>query len=86
MKNLAFGASGEDVKRLQERLREFGFYDGELTGEFDEKTKNSVINFQKSEGLTPDGLVGIMTQHELDLMEPEPAGGAETAEENARNA
>ena len=36
MKNLAFGASGAEVERLQERLREFGFYDGEITGEFDD--------------------------------------------------
>ena len=78
MKNLKLGASGEDVRRLQERLKEFGFYDGEITGEFDEKTEESVISFQKSEGLTPDGFVGIMTMHELDLLEPEPIGGDET--------
>jgi N-acetylmuramoyl-L-alanine amidase len=74
MKNLEFGASGEDVRRLQERLKEFGFYDGEISGEFDEKTRESVISFQESEGLTPDGFVGIMTMHELDLLEPEPTG------------
>ena len=74
MENLELGASGEDVRRLQERLREFGFYDGEITGEFDEKTRASVISFQESEGLTPDGFVGIMTMHELDLFEPEPTG------------
>ena len=73
MNNLKAGASGEDVRRLQGRLKEFGFYDGEITGEFDEKTKESVIKFQESEGLTPDGFVGIMTMHELDLLEPEPA-------------
>lgn len=72
MKNLKFGDSGEDVRRLQERLKEFGFYDGEINGEFDEATKDSVIKFQESEGLTPDGFVGIMTMHELDLLEPEP--------------
>jgi N-acetylmuramoyl-L-alanine amidase len=80
MKNLKLGASGEDVRRLQERLKEFGFYDGEITGEFDEKTEESVISFQKSEGLTPDGFVGIMTMHELDLLEPEPIGGDEPEE------
>lgn len=73
MENLELGSSGEDVKRLQERLKEFGFYDGEITGEFDEKTKESVIAFQESEGLAADGFVGIMTMHELDLLEPEPA-------------
>lgn len=74
MDNLKVGSSGEDVKRLQERLKEFGFYDGEISGVFDEKTEAAVIIFQESEGLTPDGFVGIMTQHELDLFEPEPIG------------
>lgn len=81
MKNLELGASGEDVNRLQERLTEFGFYDREITGEFDESTQEAVITFQKAEGLAADGIVGIMTLHELDLLEPEPAGeeiGGET--------
>lgn len=74
MQNLSLGDSGEDVGRLQERLREFGFYDGEINGKFDEATQSAVIKFQESGGLTPDGFVGIMTMHELDLLEPEPAG------------
>ena len=81
MRNLEFGSSGEDVKRLQERLKEFGFYDGEISGDFDEKTLASVKNFQEKEGLADDGFVGIMTLHALDLLESEPAGddiGGET--------
>lgn len=73
MKNLSLGSSGEEVRQLQERLREFGFYDGEITGEFDEKTEASVKYFQDAEGLAADGVVGIMTLHELGLFKPEPA-------------
>ena len=73
MENLELGSSGEDVKRLQERLTEFDFYDGEITGEFDEKTEEAVIRFQEAEGLAPDGFVGVMTLHELDLLEVERA-------------
>jgi peptidoglycan hydrolase-like protein with peptidoglycan-binding domain len=74
MENLEMGASGKDVERLQERLREFGFYDGEITGEFDEETRNAVKRFQEEEGLAADGFVGLMTLHALDLLEHEPTG------------
>jgi len=84
MENLEMGASGKDVERLQERLKEFGFYDGRVTGEFDEETVNAVKRFQEEEGLAADGFVGLMTLHALDLLEHKPtgentAGGKENA-------
>jgi N-acetylmuramoyl-L-alanine amidase len=75
MENLASGSSGEDVKRLQQRLKEFGFYEGEINGEFDEATEAAVKKFQKDEGLVADGIVALMTLHELglqDVLESEP--------------
>jgi len=83
MENLETGSSGDDVKRLQERLAEFGFYDGEITGEFDKETEKSVIKFQEAQGLAADGFVGIMTMHELDLFKPEPVKDAEGGTEDA---
>jgi N-acetylmuramoyl-L-alanine amidase len=71
MENLKIGSSGEDVERLQERLKEFGFYKGKITGEFNEKTEDSVKSFQDAEGLAVDGFAGLMTLHELDLLKPE---------------
>jgi N-acetylmuramoyl-L-alanine amidase len=68
MKNLSLGSSGADVERLQQRLKDFGFYEGETSGEFDERTEESVKKFQESEGLAIDGLVGLMTRHELGLL------------------
>lgn len=78
MKNLSLGSSGEDVERLQQRLREFGLYEVEISGEFDERTEESVKKFQESAGLAIDGLVGLMTQHELGLLKFEQTNLEET--------
>jgi N-acetylmuramoyl-L-alanine amidase len=72
MENLSFGSSGDDVRRLQERLREFGFYEAEINGYFDENTDAAVRAFQDAEGLADDGIVGLITLHELDLLNSEP--------------
>ncbi len=69
MEILTIGTSGEAVKRLQERLQEFGFYSGEITGNFDEATQKAVNALQEAEGLAVDGVVGLMTLHALDLVE-----------------
>lgn len=74
MKNLLSGSSGSQVRRLQQRLREFGFYKGEINGYFDEDTEAAVRAFQKDRGLAEDGIVALITLHELDLLEPESGG------------
>jgi peptidoglycan hydrolase-like protein with peptidoglycan-binding domain len=58
------GASGEDVKELQARLRELGYLDT-VTGNFGELTTKAVKNFQECNSLTVDGKVGQKT---LDLL------------------
>ena len=67
MKNLELGSSGRDVARLQERLAEFGFFEGEITGEFDAQTETAVKDFQDKKGLAVDGFVGIITMDKLGL-------------------
>ena len=54
------GKAGEDVKELQKTLG--GLI---IDGIFGDKTKNKVKSFQKSKGLTPDGIVGKNTAHAL---------------------
>lgn len=69
MENLSLGMSGENIIKLQTRLSEFGFYYDELTGNFDQSTEVAVRAFQDSEGLAADGVVGIITLHELGLLQ-----------------
>lgn len=59
------GMYGEIVRRLQEVLKAYGFNCGDIDGIFGDKTYNAVVAFQKSRGLTPDGIVGYNTWRKL---------------------
>ena len=58
---LQLSSNSTDVKKLQQRLDELGFYTGNITGNFGEKTRDAVIAFQKAAGLTADGIAGKRT-------------------------
>lgn len=62
---LTVGFKGKDVEELQGRLRHLGYYDGEITGVFDQKTKNAVTWFQWKFGMKSDGIVGAETKLKL---------------------
>ena len=62
---LTVGFTGKDVVELQGRLRYLGYYDGDITGVFDQKTKNAVTWFQWKFGLKADGIVGPKTKLKL---------------------
>lgn len=49
------------VKDVQLALRNAGFYDGTIDGKVGEKSKAGVKEFQRSYGLTADGVVGEKT-------------------------
>ena len=53
------------VSTVQTRLTQLGYYDGEISGVYDVATQAAVKAFQKSEGLTQDGVVGQTTWQEL---------------------
>jgi LysM repeat protein len=55
------GSTGDAVRDLQTRLRNAGFDPGAVDGIFGSRTHSAVIAFQRSRGLTPDGLVGVST-------------------------
>ena len=73
MSLLKEGMSGTEVERLQEALKKKGFDPGIIDGNFGPGTEAAAIAFQKSEGLTPDGVVGSQTQIALKLIEAESA-------------
>lgn len=59
------GDSGSYVDSVQLALERAGFSPGKIDGVFGGRTKASVIRFQQSRGLTPDGIVGRMTANQL---------------------
>ena len=60
--NLKYGSTGDEVKKLQEAL---GFTGKDVDGIFGNKTQQAVIDYQKKNGLTADGIAGKNTQGKL---------------------
>lgn len=60
-------ATTNQNKQVQQRLKELGFYYGAVDGIFGSGTRSAVVAFQKSKGLTPDGIVGPATLKALGL-------------------
>lgn len=59
---LVLGEQGESVKRVQELLNQYGYLSSDnATGYFGEITEEAVKKFQKDNGLTADGSVGVQT-------------------------
>lgn len=56
---------GEDVRTLQMKLAQLGYYTGGITGVFEDKTEEAVIRFQKDRGLKANGQVKMDTWEEL---------------------
>lgn len=59
------GESSEKVASIQSKLKEFGYYNGEETGEFDEATTEAVKAFQTANGLEATGVVDDETHYIL---------------------
>lgn len=60
-KTLRMGMQGVEAAILQIKLQWLGFYSGAIDGIFGPMTKSAVIEFQESEGLAGDGVVGPKT-------------------------
>jgi N-acetylmuramoyl-L-alanine amidase len=77
------GSSGEEVKKIQQRLRDWGYYKGEVDGKYGEATRAAVIWFQKKHGLTADGIVGARTAEKLGVAAPRDSGSSSKSDGNS---
>lgn len=55
------GSTGTEVTQVQQKLKSLGFYTGSVDGVYGSATKKAVAAFQKSVGLTADGVTGNAT-------------------------
>ena len=62
---LEAGSESEQVKTLQKRLKELGYYNGNIDGRYGEETQAAVMAFQLRNNLTVDGKAGPATQRVL---------------------
>ncbi|MBO5525654.1 MAG: spore cortex-lytic enzyme [Clostridia bacterium] len=61
------GARGDEVKEVQRRLKEWGYYSGAVDGVYGAGTVAAVKAFQKMNGLTADGVCGLKTFEALGM-------------------
>ncbi len=59
---LRYGSDGEDVKNLQTRLTELGYYKGKISGDYLDATQRAVERFQERNGLEVTGVADPETQ------------------------
>lgn len=64
--------SGEDVRFVQNKLKEFGFYKERVDGHFGQNTLVAVTNFQRKVGVRADGVVGPQTWSQILAYNPNP--------------
>ncbi len=56
-----FGSYGSEVTKIQTRLKNWGYYNGDIDGIYGSRTVNAVKLFQRKNGLTVDGIAGDET-------------------------
>ena len=61
------GARGGEVKEVQRRLKNWGYYNGSIDGIYGPATISAVKYFQKKNGLTADGICGKATYAALGM-------------------
>lgn len=62
-----YGSTGNEVKQIQTKLKNWGYYKGNIDGIYGTQTFNAVKNFQKKNGLTVDGIAGSKTLSALGI-------------------
>lgn len=55
------GSRGDEVRQIQRKLKELGFFNGTVDGIYGVKTQSAVRSFQRSVGITADGIAGQKT-------------------------
>lgn len=55
------GSTGSEVRKIQDKLKRWGYYSGSVDGIYGSATEAAVRKFQKTNGLKVDGIAGKQT-------------------------
>lgn len=72
------GSTGQEVRNIQTRLKNWGYYHYTVDGIYGSKTASAVKSFQRKHGLTADGIAGPATLAKIGL----PTGSTASASGN----
>ena len=71
-----YGSSGDEVKKIQTKLKDWGYYSGNVDGIYGSQTYEAVKKFQSSNGLKADGIAGSQTLSALGINSSSGGGSA----------
>ena len=71
-----YGSRGEEVKKIQTKLKNWGYYNGGIDGIYGSKTFDAVKKFQRKNGLTVDGIAGKNTLNALGIISTSNSSGS----------
>lgn len=75
------GSTGQEVRQIQTRLKNWGYYSGAVDGIYGSQTERAVRYFQSKNGLAVDGIAGARTLAALGIASSSSSSGS-----NATNA
>ena len=81
-----YGSRGEEVRKIQEKLKRWGYYNGSVDGIYGSQTVSAVKKFQQKNGLTVDGIAGKNTLNAMGIMSSSSSSGSsESSSNNSAN-
>lgn len=70
------GSQGETVRKIQQKLIDWGYMSGWADGIYGSATKKAVTQFQQANGLTADGVCGTKTLEAMGIYEKQNSTGS----------
>lgn len=80
------GSRGEEVRKIQTKLKNWGYYNGSVDGVYGWQTESAVRSFQKKNGLSVDGVAGTKTLNAMGIYSSSSSGsGSSSSSPNEAN-
>lgn len=71
-----YGSRGSEVRTIQDKLKRWGYYTGNVDGIYGSLTVSAVKKFQQKNGLAVDGIAGTKTLNAMGIMTSSSSGGS----------
>ncbi len=80
-----YGSRGDEVKQIQTKLKNWGYYKGSVDGIYGSGTLAAVKSFQRKNGLTVDGIAGTKTLQAMGIFSSSSSSSSSSNTSNSSN-
>ena len=80
-----YGSRGDEVRQIQTKLKNWGYYSGSVDGIYGSATFSAVKSFQKKNGLTVDGIAGTKTLQAMGIYNSSSSSSTSSSNVNSSN-